>query len=92
MRKFIAVALVALLSNNIFAQTLQDAQKEIDRENFFKAKQILNGLLKSETVNKVDVYYYLGNAYLNSDHEIFLRELVSNAVDASQKFKTLNAK
>lgn len=67
MRKFIAVALVALLSNNIFAQTLQDAQKEIDRENFFKAKQILNGLLKSETVNKADVYYYLGNAYLNSE-------------------------
>ncbi|MFN9960140.1 MAG: ATP-binding protein, partial [bacterium] len=25
-----------------------------------------------------------------SDHEIFLRELVANAVDASQKFKTLN--
>ena len=67
MRKLIAVALVALLATNIFAQTLQDAQKEIDRENFFKAKQILNGLLKSETVNKADVYYYLGNAYLNSE-------------------------
>ena len=29
--------------------------------------------------------------FLYSDHEIFLREIVSNAVDATQKLKTLAA-
>lgn len=30
--------------------------------------------------------------FLYSDHEIFVRELVSNAVDAAQKLKTLSSK
>ena len=30
--------------------------------------------------------------FLYSDHEIFLREMVSNAIDATQKLKTIQAK
>ncbi|MCS6934829.1 MAG: tetratricopeptide repeat protein [Chitinophagales bacterium] len=49
------------------AQTLADAQKEIDNENYFKARQILYKLLSAGSVPKHEVYYYLGNAYLKDD-------------------------
>lgn len=68
MRKvFSMVAVVLLLVMNVSAQTLQDAQREIDNENYFKAKQVLFKLMKEGTVGKSDVAYYLGNAYLQSD-------------------------
>lgn len=67
MRKgFLAVMLVALVAN-LFAQTLQDAQREIDNENYFKAKQLLFKIMDAGTASKQEVAYYLGNAYLKSD-------------------------
>jgi tetratricopeptide (TPR) repeat protein len=66
MRKvFLIAALLGAISLN--AQTLQDAQHEIDNENYFKAKHILFKLLKDGSALKNDVCYYLGNAYLKSD-------------------------
>ncbi|MCE2846981.1 MAG: molecular chaperone HtpG [Sphingobacteriales bacterium] len=48
----------------------------------------------STTTGKINVQteniFPIIKKFLYSDHEIFLRELVANAVDASQKFKTLN--
>ena len=44
-----------------------------------------NGTIGVTTENIVPVI----KKFLYSDHEIFLRELVSNAVDATQKLKTL---
>ena len=38
----------------------------------------------------VENIFPLIKKFLYSDHEIFLRELVSNAVDASQKLMTLS--
>lgn len=49
----------------------------------------------STTTGKINVQteniFPIIKKFLYSDHEIFLRELVANAVDATQKFKTLNA-
>ncbi len=67
MRKVFSTAVALFLIATAFAQTLQDAQREIDNENYFKAKQILFKLMKEGTVAKQDAAYYLGNAYLKSD-------------------------
>ena len=48
----------------------------------------MNGNLNVQTENIFPVI----KKFLYSDHEIFLREIVSNAVDATQKLKTLAAK
>ena len=48
-----------------------------------------------QTTGKINVQteniFPIIKKFLYSDHEIFLRELVSNAVDACQKLKTLSA-
>jgi tetratricopeptide (TPR) repeat protein len=67
MRKVVSVALLVLSVAFLSAQTLQDAQREIDNEGYFKAKQILFKLYSDPNANKYDVAYYLGNAFLKSD-------------------------
>ena len=52
---------------------------------FVMAKEKLQGKIGVTTENIFPVI----KQFLYSDHEIFLRELVANAVDASQKLKTL---
>lgn len=61
--------MIALLGSfyALHAQTLTDAQREIDNENYFKAKQILFKLLKESPGAENEVLYYLGDAYLKSD-------------------------
>lgn len=49
------------------------------------AKKVVNGKIGVTTENIFPVI----KQFLYSDHEIFLRELVANAVDASQKIKAL---
>ena len=48
----------------------------------------MNGNLNVQTENIFPVI----KKFLYSDHEIFLRELVSNAIDATQKLKTLESR
>ena len=67
MKNVTLLAVALLMVASVFGQTLQDAQRELDNENYFKAKQVLFKLLHDGTSNKSEVAYYLGNAYLKSD-------------------------
>ena len=50
-----------------------------------KIKDMQKGKINVQTENIFPII----KKFLYSDHEIFLRELISNAVDATQKLKTL---
>jgi tetratricopeptide (TPR) repeat protein len=67
MKKVVFITSLLLLVISMFAQSIQDAQQQIDNENYFKAKGILWKLLNDPAANKVEIYYYLGNAYLKAD-------------------------
>ena len=67
MKNVILVALTLFIAAHVSGQTLQDAQREMDNENYFKAKQVLFKLLNDGTSNKSEIAYYLGNAYLKND-------------------------
>jgi molecular chaperone HtpG len=60
----------------------------------FFAIQLLNIIImqKGQIRVQTENIFPIIKKFLYSDHEIFLRELVSNAVDASQKLKTLSGK
>lgn len=59
-------------------------------------KEIKNNTIKTMQKGNIGVttenIFPIIKKFLYSDHEIFLRELVSNAVDATQKLKTLASK
>src|SRR4029078_6340721 len=54
------------------------------------SKQLLHMIQETGTISiNTENIFPIIKKFLYSDHEIFLRELVSNAVDATQKIKSL---
>lgn len=55
-------------------------------------KKKINSMTKGNISVQAENIFPIIKKFLYSDHEIFLRELVSNAVDATSKLRTLSAK
>jgi len=58
---------VILMGSSVFAQSLTDAKKAIDAEQFQKAKSMLKNLTVTES-SKADNYFYLGWVYIKQDY------------------------
>ncbi|MFI5161886.1 MAG: tetratricopeptide repeat protein [Sphingobacteriales bacterium] len=55
------------MGSSVFAQSLADAKKAIDAEQFQKAKSMLKNLVKTEAT-KDENYFYLGWVYIEQDY------------------------
>jgi len=66
MNKAVKITLGLLLGSSVvFSQSLTDARKAIDAEQYQKGKAILNSLTKSDSTNPEN-FFYLGNLYLTT--------------------------
>lgn len=67
-----------------FAQSLADAKKAIDAEQYQKATSMLKTLISSNA-KEGDNYFYLGNTYLLTDDIDSARAVYTNGIAASPK-------
>ena len=67
-----------------FAQSLADAKKAIDAEQYQKATSMLKALISSNS-KEGDNYFYLGNTYLLTDEIDSARAVYTNGIAASPK-------
>ncbi|NEU10360.1 hypothetical protein GZH53_18695 [Flavihumibacter sp. R14] len=68
MKKIINTTLgLVLVASSVFAQSLADAKKAIDAEQYQKSKTILKGLIQSQATNGEN-FYYLGNVYVKAGY------------------------
>jgi len=77
---------LAMMGSSAFAQSLADAKKAIDAEQFQKAKSILKNLVTTEAT-KDENYFYLGWVYIKQDYPdsakaVFMKGLNVNANSA----------
>ncbi|MBB2150017.1 tetratricopeptide repeat protein [Pedobacter gandavensis] len=84
-KKAIALSLgLVVMGSASFAQSLNDAKKAIDAEQYQKATNMLKALVKSQA-NKGENYFSLGDVYLRMDYIDSARATFAQGVTADPK-------
>lgn len=73
-----------LVGSAVFAQSLTDARKAIDAEQYQKGKAILNSLTSSQPTN-AENFFYLGNLYLTTSPIYIRPDYIDSAKTAFSK-------
>src|SRR5579862_7932891 len=77
---------LVFMGSSVFAQSLADAKKAIDAEQFQKAKSMLKNLVVTQST-KDENYFYLGWVYIKQDYPdsakaVFQKGLNVNPISA----------
>lgn len=76
---------LVLVGSSVFAQSLADAKKAIDAEQYQKSKTILKGLINSQPTN-AENFFYLGNVYLKTDYIDSAKMTYNKGITANATF------
>ena len=78
--KFKSIALFLLLTQGLFAQSLQEGLVALDYNRYEQARNIFIKLTETEPTNGLN-YYYLGQAYINLYKTDLAREAFTKGVN-----------
>lgn len=76
---------LGMMGSAAFAQSLDDAKKAIDAEQFQKATTMLKALVASQA-NKPENYYYLGEVYLLTEYLDSAKAVFNKGISVDPKF------
>src|ERR1700744_6600569 len=84
-RKIAAAALgLAIMSSAAFAQSLDDAKRAIDAEQYQKAKSMLKNLTQTQAT-KDENFFYLGWVYLIQDYTDSAKDVFNKGLAVNPK-------
>src|SRR5690554_4382189 len=79
----LAASLVFLITG-ASAQSLDDARKALDEEQYVRAKEILENLVQKQPKKGVN-YFYLGQVYLANEHLDSAKQVFADGLAAESR-------